>query len=67
MCVFTFAGKGNLEGSAVLGVWIAVKGGGHEWVISWGDVENKNQTLNTNLFSHPTHNLQGLGKPQALE
>lgn len=30
----TLVGKGNLEGSAVLGVCIAVKGGGHEWVIS---------------------------------
>lgn len=32
--LITFVGKGNLDGSAVLGVWMAVKGGGHEWVIS---------------------------------
>lgn len=30
----TFVGKGNLDGSAVLGVCMAVRGGGHEWVIS---------------------------------
>ena len=28
------AGKENLEDSAVLGVWMAVSRGGHEWVIS---------------------------------
>ena len=36
---FTFVGNGNLEGSAVLGVWIAVRGGGHEWVISCKEIE----------------------------
>lgn len=30
----TFVGKGNLDGSAVLGVCMAVRGGGQEWVIS---------------------------------
>lgn len=34
-CRGSFVGKGNLDGSAVLGVCMAVRGGGHEWVISF--------------------------------
>lgn len=33
--LLTLVGKGNLEGSVLHGVWIAVRGGGHECVISW--------------------------------
>lgn len=51
-CFFTFTGNGNFEGSAVLGVWMAVKGGGHEWVISWEEIEkNNNQLLIPNFIT----------------
>ena len=39
----TLVGKGNLEGSVLQGVWMAVSGGGHDWVISWGKKENVTQ------------------------
>lgn len=40
----TLVGKGNLEGSVLQGVWMAVSGGGHDWVISWGKKKKKNVT-----------------------
>ena len=33
----TFVGKGNLDGSVLQGVWMAVSGGGQDWVISCRD------------------------------
>ena len=39
----TFVGNGNLEGSVLQGVWMAVSGGGHDWVISW--IKKKKKTL----------------------
>lgn len=43
----TFVGKGNFDGSVLHGVWIAVSGGGQEWVISYN--QNKKGKLLTNL------------------
>lgn len=33
-CPASLAGNGDLEGSSVQGVWMVVRRGGHEWVIS---------------------------------
>jgi len=43
----TFVGKGNFDGSVLHGVWIAVSGGGQEWVISYN--QNKKEKLLTKL------------------
>lgn len=37
----TFVGKGNFDGSVLQGVWIAVSGGGQEWVISCNQSKGK--------------------------
>lgn len=37
----TLVGKGNLEGSVLQGVWMAVSGGGQEWVISYNTTKRK--------------------------
>lgn len=41
----TLVGKGNLEGSVLQGVWMAVSGGGHDWVISWGEKKKKKKNV----------------------
>lgn len=40
----TLAGRGDLEGSSVKGVCIAVRRGGHEWVISYKEEKKKKKS-----------------------
>lgn len=41
----TFVGNGNLEGSALVGVLRAVRGGGQERVISWKEIEGSSYQI----------------------
>lgn len=56
----TLVGKGNLEGSVLQGVWMAVSGGGHDWVISWG---KKRRNVTQVRCEYPDKQMNLVGDP----
>lgn len=53
--MLTLVGNGNLEGSVLQGVWMAVSGGGHNPVISWKKGGKKRVKQNSQTEKNANH------------